>query len=61
MRTALNKVSMREQFACHALGGWIDVAGQWTFNLEKWRPTRTTHWSSAVAQHRCNWSTSWGL
>ena len=31
-------------------------AGQW--NLEKFRPNRTTHWSFGVAVHHCNWTTA---
>ncbi|WP_141756421.1 DUF2599 domain-containing protein [Micrococcus sp. HMSC067E09] len=54
VRRALNKDSMRQQFECHALGS--PFAGEW--NLEKWRPNRTVHWSYGVAIHRCNWKTA---
>lgn len=49
-----SKTTMRQQFSCHAYGSWF--AGQW--NLERFRPTRTTHWSYGVAVHHCNWVTA---
>jgi hypothetical protein len=52
--TLLSKGTMRQQFSCHAYGSWF--AGEW--NLEQVRPTRTVHWSRAVASHRCNWVTA---
>ena len=54
VRNALDKTSQRQQFECHALGALF--AGQW--NLEKFRPNRTTHWSFGVAVHHCNWTTA---
>ncbi|WP_430593263.1 DUF2599 domain-containing protein [Humidisolicoccus flavus] len=57
---ALNKPSQRQQFECHALGGVFDVAGGGVWNLEKWRPNRTKHWSVAVARHVCNWHSAGG-
>lgn len=54
VRRALSKDSMRQQFECHALGS--PFAGEW--NLEKWRPNRTVHWSYGVAIHHCNWKTA---
>jgi hypothetical protein len=53
-RNALNKSSMRQQFECHAAGSAF--AGQW--NLEKFRPNRTTTWVRGVATHHCNWTTA---
>lgn len=55
VRSALDKPSQRQQFECHALGALF--AGQW--NLEKFRPNRTAHWSYGVAIHHCNWTTSY--
>ena len=52
----LSKGTMRQQFSCNAYGSWF--AGEW--NLERVRPTRTVHWSRAVASHRCNWTTATG-
>lgn len=54
VKNALDKTSQRQQFECHALGALF--AGQW--NLEKFRPNRTTHWSFGVAVHHCNWTTA---
>lgn len=54
VRTAMNKLSMTQQFQCHALGAL--AAGQW--NLEKWRPNRTTSWTWGVQVHHCNWKTA---
>lgn len=54
VKNALNKKSQRQQYECHALGALF--AGEW--NLEKFRPNRTKHWSYGVAKHRCNWTTS---
>jgi hypothetical protein len=53
VRSALDKPSQRQQFECHALGALN--AGTW--NLEKFRPNRTRHWSYGVAVHGCNWTT----
>lgn len=54
LQAALNKDSQRQQFECHALGS--PFAGTW--NLEKFRPNRTVHWSWGVAIHHCNWTTA---
>ncbi len=54
VRSALDKPSQRQQFECHALGALF--AGQW--NLEKFRPNRTVHWSYGVGVHHCNWTTA---
>ena len=54
VRRALGKKSQRQQYECHALGALF--AGEW--NLEKFRPNRTRHWSYGVARHRCNWTTA---
>lgn len=54
VRSALNKASQRQQFECHALGAI--AAGTW--NLEKFRPDRTVHWTYGVAVHHCNWTTA---
>lgn len=61
VRHALDKASQRQQFECHALasgftGSKEDRWPQW--NLEKWRPNRTVHWSYGVAVHRCNWKSA---
>jgi len=53
VQSALNKPSQRQQFECHALGS--PFAGVW--NLEKYRPNRTMHWTYGVAVHHCNWTT----
>ncbi|SDZ55298.1 hypothetical protein [Herbiconiux ginsengi] len=53
VRSGLNKDSQRQQFECHSLGS--PFAGTW--NLEKFRPNRTVHWSAGVAIHHCNWTT----
>lgn len=50
------KVSMHQQYDCHAAGGFYNLAGDWGF--EKFRPTRTVHWSYGVAIHHCNWTTA---
>jgi len=56
IRSALDsKATMRQQYECHVAGS--PFAGGW-WNLEKWRPSRTTHWSYGVAVHRCNWTTA---
>lgn len=49
-----SKATMRQQFDCHAFGNAF--AGTW--NLERFRPNRTTVWSWGVAIHRCNWTTA---
>lgn len=55
VRRALEgKATMKQQFECHALGALF--AGEW--NLERFRPSRTTHWSRGVGTHRCNWTTA---
>jgi hypothetical protein len=52
VRTALDKPSQRQQFACHALGAI--AAGEW--NIEKARPNRSNgNWGAGVAFHHCNW------
>lgn len=53
VRSGLSKDSQRQQFECHSLGS--PFAGTW--NLEKFRPNRTVHWSYGVAVHHCNWTT----
>lgn len=61
VRHALNKSSQRQQFECHALASGFtgNKADRWpTWNLEKFRPNRTAHWSYGVAIHRCNWATA---
>lgn len=50
----LGKGTMKQQFECHALGALF--AGTW--NLERWRPTRTVTWVKGVGTHRCNWTTA---
>lgn len=54
VRTAMNKLSMTQQFQCHALGAL--AAGQW--GLEKFRPNRTVSWTYGVGVHHCNWTTA---
>lgn len=49
------KTTLRQQYECHVAGGFFNIAGDW--NLEKFRPNRTTHWTYGVAVHRCNWTT----
>jgi hypothetical protein len=57
IRTALDKPSMRQQFACHTHTLGAPFAGQW--NLEKARPNRTNgDWLWGVAVHHCNWNTA---
>ncbi len=52
IRSALDKPSQRQQFACHALGAI--AAGEW--NIEKARPNRLNgNWGAGVAFHHCNW------
>ncbi|WP_102157405.1 hypothetical protein [Zhihengliuella halotolerans] len=53
-KALLGKATMKQQFDCHALGAAF--AGQW--NLERFRPTRTKHWTFGVARHHCNWTTA---
>ena len=53
VRNALSKPSMKQQFECHALGAL--AAGTW--NLERFRPNRTTTWLRGVGTHHCNWTT----
>lgn len=55
---SLNR-SFYQQYQCHVAGGYFTIAGPW--NLEGFRPPRTTHWSSGVAKHHCNWNTPDGL
>ncbi len=53
------KATLRQQYECHVWGGgFYNIAtGEW--NLEKFRPTRTTTWVwGGVARHRCNWTTA---
>lgn len=51
------KATLRQQYECHVWGGFYNIAtGEW--NLEKFRPTRTTTWVWGVARHRCNWTTA---
>jgi hypothetical protein len=50
----LSKETMKQQFDCHAFGSAF--AGDW--NLERFRPTRTTDWAVGVAIHHCNWTTA---
>lgn len=55
IRSALtSKETIHQQFDCHAFGA--PFAGTW--NLEKFRPTRTVDWSFGVAIHHCNWTTA---
>lgn len=54
VKRALSKKSQRQQYSCHALGS--PFAGEW--NLEKFRPNRSKHWSFGVAIHHCNWKTA---
>ncbi|WP_146070933.1 DUF2599 domain-containing protein [Arthrobacter sp. B1805] len=49
-----SKATLRQQFDCHAFGNAF--AGTW--NLERFRPNRTTVWSYGVAIHHCNWTTA---
>lgn len=61
VRHALDKPSQRQQYECHALAsGFTGRAGdRWPeWNLEKWRPNRTAHWTYGVAIHRCNWKSA---
>ncbi|MDO5633258.1 MAG: DUF2599 domain-containing protein [Micrococcus sp.] len=61
VRHALNKPSQRQQFECHALASAFTgrPGDRWPeWNLEKWRPNRTAHWSFGVVWHRCNWKTA---
>lgn len=51
-----SKTSLHQQYQCHVAGGYANLAGTW--NLERFRPTRTTHWSYGVAVHHCNWTTA---
>lgn len=49
-----SKATLRQQFDCHAFGNAF--AGTW--NLERFRPDRTTVWTNGVAFHHCNWETA---
>ncbi|MDF2563558.1 MAG: hypothetical protein K0R99_5004 [Microbacterium sp.] len=49
-----SKATLRQQFDCHAFGNAF--AGVW--NLERFRPNRTTDWPTGVAIHRCNWTSA---
>ena len=53
-KALLGKASMKQQFDCHVAGSAF--AGQW--NLERFRVSRTVHWSYGVAVHHCNWKTA---
>ncbi len=56
VRAALDsKRTMRQQYECHVAGA--PLTGGW-WNLEKWRPTRTVHWSYGMLIHECNWTTA---
>lgn len=54
-----SKSSLIQQYECHVFGGVLNVAGAW--NLEKFRPNRSIHWTYGVARHHCNWSTANGI
>lgn len=51
-----SKTTLKQQYECHVAGGYANLAGTW--NLERFRPTRTVHWSAGVVVHRCNWTTA---
>lgn len=51
-----SKKSIKQQYLCHVAGGYGNIAGAW--NLEGWRPYRTTSWTYQVLHHQCNWKTA---
>lgn len=51
-----SKATLKQQYECHVAGGYGNLAGTW--NFERFRPTRTVHWTYGVAVHRCNWTTA---
>jgi hypothetical protein len=53
-----NKATLKQQYDCHVAAGVCGLPFTKDYNLERFRPNRTNHWSFRVAKHRYNWTSA---